>query len=279
MMVKKEILMRMRFKNYILKVLITIFSINAFIVASEAIERALVITLLPTNNIVSEDAEAITVAAFKEIEAADYEKSLELILLGIEKYPCDFSLQSFFAALLGDHSENFDGQLQMRMATRSKEIFNKLACEVASQPRREIYRFNNEYCYRFGKYKEQYENGLAMIFEYEQTEEIRQCGRSGYYYQGVGAANYAKQLLIMGDKEGALHYAQKAVVAWAQHFSYENNYYNSYVHYSLALGILGCKQDMLNALHRSAYLIQRSLDYHEFKEVIDFIQELSEIGK
>jgi hypothetical protein len=265
-------------KVFFLSFVIIGSSYSIFIIASEAIEQALAFSLLPTNNIVSEEAIAITDVAYKAIEAADYEKSLEIILLGIEKFPCDFNIQSFFAALLGDHSENFDGQLQMRMAIKSKEIFNKLACEVESQPEREIYRFKNEYCYRFGKYKEQYENGLAMITDYEKTEELlHQYGGSGYYYQGVGAANYAKQLLMMGNKKEASNYAQKAVIAWAQHFSYKNSYYNSYVHYSLALGILGYRQDMLNALNRSAFLIQRSLDYHEFKEIIDFFENFSEI--
>ena len=149
--------------------------------------------------------------------------------------------------------------------------------EIEGKPKPEIYSFKNEYFYRFGKYKEQYENGLAMIADYERTEGLlHQHGSRGYYCQGVGAANYAKQLLIAGNKVEALDYAQKAVIAWAQHFSYKNSYYNSYVHYSLALGILGYRQEMFNALNRSAYLIQRSLDYHEFKEIIDFFQKLSE---
>ena len=54
-----------------------------------------------------------------------------------------------------------------------------------------------------------------------------------------------------------------------QHFTHENDYYNSYVHYALALGILGYRTEMLRALQRSAQLINKDLTYHEFTEVID----------
>jgi hypothetical protein len=43
------------------------------------------------------------------------------------------------------------------------------------------------------------------------------------------------------------------------------------VHYALALGILGHTEEMYRALQRSASIIGRDLEYHEFKEVIDFV--------
>ena len=101
----------------------------------------------------------------------------------------------------------------------------------------------------------------------------------GYYSQGVGASNYAYQLYQEGNQTLAMVYAQKALVAWAQCFSYDNNYYNAYVHYGLTLGILGDKTEMLRALHRGAALIHQDLNYPEFKKVIEMVDKLSKHAK
>lgn len=98
----------------------------------------------------------------------------------------------------------------------------------------------------------------------------------GYYSQGVGASNYALELYQKGDKKLAQFYAQKALIAWAQCFSYDNNYYNAYVHYALSSGLLGYKEEMLRALQRSAELIHQDLNYPEFKKVIELINKVSE---
>ena len=99
-------------------------------------------------------------------------------------------------------------------------------------------------------------------------------GWGGYYSQGVGASNYAYKLYQAGNRALAMVYAQKALVAWAQCLSYDNNYYNAYVHYGLTLGILGDKTEMLRALQRGAELIHQDLTYPEFKKVIELIDKL-----
>jgi hypothetical protein len=172
--------------------------------------------------------------------------------------------------LLGDHSENFSGETKEKMEQKAKECFNKLMTELEGQEIAEMYQFRNEYFFRFSDHKNQYENGIEMASCYNTTTLPL---KNAYYYQGVGAAHYAKQLLIENKKKLALEYAQKALVAWAQHFSYENDYYNSYVHYALALAILGHKEEMFRALQRSATLINRDLTYHEFAEIITFFEK------
>ena len=101
-------------------------------------------------------------------------------------------------------------------------------------------------------------------------------GMGGYYSQGVGASNYAYKLSREGHKNLSQVYAQKALVAWAQCFSYDNRYYNAYVHYALALGVLGYKEDMLNALQRGADLIHQDLSYPEFEKVIESVNQIPE---
>ena len=110
-----------------------------------------------------------------------------------------------------------------------------------------------------------------MIEHYFDLPDMGSYGYKGYYFQGVGAANYAKQLLLEHNETLAKEYARKAVIAWAQYMSYCNDYYNAYVHYGLALGILGETKEMIRALQRGAKLIHTDLDYYEFREVIEYV--------
>lgn len=244
---------------------------------TSCVENALCINLPPTDNIVSYDAFEYMRQAFAKVEEGDYATSLEIIFEAVKKLPTNFSLQVNLATLLGDYAEcerDFDEILKERMIKKSQEIFQKLLAEVEGQSKRPFYYFQNEYCFRFAKYKEQYEFGVTRVADYWGTEEWNTRGFWGYYCQGVGAANYARDLLKQGNQRLALEYVQKAIVAWAQYFSYRNDYYNSYVHYALALGILGYKDEMMKALQHSADLIKKDLDYVEFRDVIEFVSGL-----
>jgi hypothetical protein len=215
-------------------------------------------------------------AAFKEVGGGNYSAALALIVETFEQFPCNFYVQARLASILGDYAESFSGDLKEKMINKSKAIFSKLVSEVEGQSKPDYFFFKNEYYFRFGLYKEQYELGfekLAYYLEADGGDRNKRIAFS-YYTQGVGATNYAKKLLIEGKNEQLAHeYAQKAVVAWAQHFSYHHDYYNSYVHYALALGILGYKKEMMHALTHAAQLINKDLNFHEFKNVIDFIEK------
>lgn len=259
---------------YILKIsFIAIAFFNQLLIPSAIVDRALDITLQPSDKNTSQAVSSITQKTIEHVMACDYEKALEIILLGIEQFPHSFRLQHWFATLLGDHSENFTEIVKENMEKKSKECFIKLMNEIEDQEISDIYRFKNEYFFRFADFKNQYQNGIEMV---SYCNEKSLSVVNGYYYQGVGAAYYSKQLLIENEKELALEYAQKSLAAWEHYFSYENDYYNSYVHYALALGILGYSQKALQALQHSAQLISRDLTYHEFTEVIEFLEQYAQ---
>jgi hypothetical protein len=243
------------------------------------IERALALELPPTNTGISDEANAVSKEAMKKVHECEYEKSIEITVSGLKKFPQDFTLQSDLAALLGDTSEITPETLKSRMLEKSKEMFDRLLVEAEGQPKEAYYPFKNEYFYRSKMYREQYELGIKGVADYWGTDKWKSNGVKEYYYQGVGATYYAKQFLMNGSKKHALAWAQKALVAWAQYFSYENDYYNSYVHYALALGILGYKEEMMRALERSASLIKKDLNYHEFQEVIQFIKSIQQVNQ
>lgn len=208
------------------------------------------------------------------LKANEYQIAAETVFAGLEKYPHSFALQTRLAAVLGDYAGQLSGTAQIQLIQKSKNIFGKLFQELEKQPKRDQFYFNNEYGYRFALYKQQYENGVAMIDHYFDQGNMKAYGYKGYYFQGVGAANYAKQLLLKGEKDLAVEYANKAVIAWAQYLTYYNDYYNAYVHYGMALGILGHRVEMKRALTRGAELIHTDLNYYEFKEVLDFIKKI-----
>lgn len=238
------------------------------------IERALALELPGTNTVASPEVHKISADMMQKVRESEYEQAIDITLAGLAKYPHDFELQADLASLIGDTSEITDEPLKGRMLQKAGELFERLLKELDIQPKEIYYQFKNEYYYRNAMYREQYENGIQNVAEYWGTPQWKEVGASGYYRQGVGAANYAKVLMQQQKKALALEYAQKAIVAWAQYFSYANDYYNAYVHYALALGILGYHEEMMRALQRSASIIKRDLDYFEFKEVTDFIDTL-----
>jgi len=247
-------------------------TITEDIVLKDLIEYALHLSLKSIHTKESDDAETILHRSFYEgVMKGDYKKAFEIIMDGIERFPEDFGIQTTLAILLGDFSNHFPDGLKNRMIQRSKEIFSILLPEIKDRPKHIYYWFMNEYFYRFEKFKEQYELGVTRV-----NENLNNRGFRGYYSQGVGAANYAKEQLLNGNKSIAYEYAQKALVAWAQHFSYENNYYNALVHYSMALAILGYKNEALKALEHAAELIQK--DHVEFQEIRDFIHDIEKLG-
>jgi hypothetical protein len=233
----------------------------------------LALHLEKSDTVECDEADAMERGVFQKIQAGDYYAAVEAILAGLDRFPTNFGLQARLASLIGDYAGNFDEPLKEQLIQKSKAVFDTLLGEVDNQSKRESYFFKNEYYYRFGLYKNQYELGMQKLADYWGTPEWNnRIAGSCYYVQGVGAANYARQLLIAGDEQLAFEYAQKAVVAWSKYFTYENDYYNAYVHYALALGILGHKEEMMRILLRSASMINKDLHYCEFKEVINFIE-------
>lgn len=252
-------------------------SLKNCIAKDAIIQSALDINLPTTGALASQEAYALSKQAFQKVTESQYVLAIDIVIGGLKKFPQNFTLQTDLAYLLSDCAEVSAPEflsidLKNKMMHRSDQIFNKLMKEVEKQSKAEGYRFKNEYFYHFRMHREQYELGVKRVSDYWGTADWMTAGFRGYYSQGVGAARYAQQLIQSGDKQLALDYAQKAVVAWAQYFSYKNDYYNAYVHYALALGILGYKEEMMKALEKSASLIKRDLNYFEFKNVINFIE-------
>lgn len=244
---------------------------------SKLIEEALKMELREADIGENDEANKIVDESFEAVNEGNYKKALAVIMDGIKSFPKDFSVQVWLATQIGDYSSHFEDELKERMIQKSKAIFEKLFREASQQEKRTYYWFMNEHYFRFRQYKNQYELGLEKVeFGLQSTENRDRRISSGYYSQGVGAAHYAKELLLNGNKKLALEYAQKAVIAWGQYFSYTNTYYNAYVHFAIALAILGNKEEALRALSHASEIIKK--DHVEFQEVKDFITKAEQLG-
>jgi len=70
-----------------------------------------------------------------------------------------------------------------------------------------------------------------------------------------------------GRKRFAELWARRAISAWDKFLKFKGDYYNAYVHYALAHGILGRVKEMEAALEKSARLSQKPPSYREFADV------------
>jgi len=69
-------------------------------------------------------------------------------------------------------------------------------------------------------------------------------------------------------------WAEKSISSWEQYFEYESDYYNPYVHYALAWGILGKLDKMSTALTLAQMKSGKGENYSEFVWVRKEIDKL-----
>jgi len=69
-------------------------------------------------------------------------------------------------------------------------------------------------------------------------------------------------------------WANRSIKASDIYFEVDKKYYNPYVHYALAWGILGDKNKMMKALVTSSKRCGKAMSYKEFQEVIDEVGKL-----
>lgn len=247
--------------------------------ASDFVQRLKAVQLQPVDTFIQ------TPQVYELIEKAhahiaikgNYQKALEIIIDGLDVYGNDWYLQAFFGSVVRFYAGAFTGQQRDDMIEVSQQCFTKLNYELFALSYTDMLYFTNEYAWSFGLYQEQYQAGVDLIdycWDQRLQRPIHHSGYKGYCWQGLGATYYAQQLYEQGDYDLAYEWAEKAVVAWAQYLSYKNDFYGVYVHYGLALGILGYHDEMMKALERGAKLIQKDLNFFECKNVINWVDSI-----
>lgn len=207
--------------------------------------------------------------AWRAIMDADYQKAIKILTPVYEKYPRDFRVINFYASTLADYGECQPENERKRLKKRGCELLYGLLKRLRGMSRELGYSTRNEYYYHSAQHNKQYHLGV---------ECVRAGEKRGYYSQGVGAAWHAFGHAKNGRNSLAEMWAKRSVVAWKNYFKFKADYYNAYVHYALALGILGRTKDMEDALAKSAKLSGKPKSYREFEEVRGNISLLKKVA-
>lgn len=208
--------------------------------------------------------------AWKAIMDADYGKAIKLLAPVYRKYPQDFRVIYFYASTLADYGEGRPENERKRLKKRGCYLLCGLLKRLRGVSRELGYSTRNEYYYHSAQHDKQYHLGL---------ERVRAGEKSGYYSQGVGAAWHAYGHAKNGRQHFAEMWAKRAIRAWENYFKFKADYYNAYVHYALALGILGRTKDMEAALAKSARLSGKPKSYREFEEIRGNISAVNKAEK
>lgn len=202
---------------------------------------------------------------WKEVENANYGKAISLLTPLYNRYPRDFKVAKTYAMALGDYAECLKGARRTALKNRSRRLLLGLLKKMGNLRWEWNISARNEYYYHTGQFRKQYLLG----------REAAAGGRNwGYYGQGVGAANYAYEHALTGRRRLAAVWASRAIIAWESFMRFKADYYNAYVHYALALGILGRNQDMAAALKKSGMLSGKPDSYREFAEVREKVSKI-----
>jgi hypothetical protein len=204
--------------------------------------------------------------AWKAIQVADYRKAIGILSKVYRKYPKDSRVVSFYASTLADYGYALPPKKAEALRKRACALLQGLLCRLRGVPFNLAYSTRNEYYYHSRQHDKQYHLGVEIV---ERGE------RRAYYSQGVGAAWHSYPHAKAGRWHLAKLWAKRAVRAWENLFKFSDKYYNSYVHYALALGILGRAKEMDAALLRSARLSGKPKSYREFTEVREKIAALA----
>ena len=199
------------------------------------------------------------------VDAADYRGALAVCKRGLKTWPQDFQIQSAHAAILGDYAEQLPPRRMRPLKKRCVRLLRGLVHRLRGVDATEAFRARNEYYYHSGQFRKQYLLG---------REGLSRGIARAIYSQGVGAAWHARQL-AEGRRPGqARLWARKSVKAWEAFFRTDPEYYNAYVHYALALGLLNRPEEMERALRRAGKLSGRPASFGEFQEIREIVHRL-----
>lgn len=202
------------------------------------------------------------------IALADYKNATAHAKKGLKLYPDDTVASFTYYSIMADYALSSKTKKFQEMHKDAiagmKKLLKKTSGRGISTNFKNV--MKNEYFYQTKQFKKQYELGIK---NYKLTGD-----KHNLYSSGVGGANYALELARVGKTKQAESWARKSIVAWDIYFQYDKKYYNPYVHYGLAWGVLGEKKKMMKALKDSSKRCGKPMSYKEFSEVIEWIEEI-----
>ena len=205
---------------------------------------------------------------WKFIKKAEYLKATRHAKLGLKHFPDDTIASFNYYSVMADYALSKKTKAFKEMHKEAVLGMKKLFKKTSGRGISKIFKMimKNEYYYQTKQFKKQFYLG---VHSYKRSGD-----KYDMYSAGVGAANYALELANKHNKRMAFLWAKKAIESWEIYFEINKNYYNAYVHYALAFGILGEEKKMMKALKTSAKLCKKDLSYREFTETIEAVKAI-----
>jgi hypothetical protein len=203
------------------------------------------------------------------IYRADYKEAMTLARHGLKSFPNDTIASYTYYSILADYALSNNSKKFKDMHKDAVAEMKKLLTKTSGQGMSRLSKFSlkNEFYFQTKQFKMQYHLGKRY---YDRHGEKRFL-----YSSGVGAAYVGLRLAKEGNKKLAEEWALKSVKAWELYFEYNKKYYNPYVHYAVAWGVLGNKTKMMKALKMASRLSGQPITYSEFQLTINSIDEIS----
>lgn len=196
------------------------------------------------------------------VQQAQYRKAFKHADLTWKKYPTNRFAQYHYAVTLGDCEEWAPLSEQEKNVKKAAKILRALLRRCNGAPARLIAASRNEYYWFSRQPRKQYRLG---------REQVRKGKYTGNYSIGVGAVTIAIEKHKKRDYGVAYTWASRAKDAFEKYFIESPSYYNAYVWYGQALGLLQDFDGMELAFETAAKLANRPVSYREFVKARDVV--------
>lgn len=220
--------------------------------------------------ITEKEIEKYRIKLRKLSNSAQYAKAYQFAKSLTKKYPQVLLFAYYEAVMTAEDDVNFTSkqvQLRYQLAAKKLKFLLKRTRGVSLVLRKSL---KNEY-YWFSK--QPYKQYLLGV-----KEEKLGAKRGGYYSQGVGAAQLAKNYGLSGKKKLALRWAKKSEQAWLKFFKLDANWSNSYFFYAMSLAYQDRLKDCDKAFAKAARIAKKPKNWNavlkEKKEIMKVHQAI-----
>lgn len=220
----------------------------------------------------------------------DYIAYLKAELRNLQKFPNSFVDQVCVAAILSVYSEHMQEPLRAQMQQKSQELFAKLYTEIQENRIENPTGFNKnlqgffDYSYLLAmeKYQELYVWAEEINTNQDSSDFLTKMAQ---YAQAIALTYLTKQSWQQFkannnhlEHQQAIECAKQAIPIWENYIQKDPAYFRSYADYAFVLGVLGRYEDMEQAFHVGAKLINTDLNHPDFALVqsLLFSFEISE---
>lgn len=217
------------------------------------------------------DKDKLYAVLTKLIYKADYGAAVKYLKTERKKFPNNFYIETNLATLPYENAFYLPKKQKEKAFAKAAANLKPYLKKLNGIPENNRRRTRNEYYWFSQQHMKQYKLG---------SEGVKAGNNRAYYSQGVGAANHAYKLGLLGKHKLSVKWAQIAENSWQQYFLKVNKkYFDPWTWYALAVGIQGKSQLMENALKKAATLAKISYmndpSLNHIRKMVSDVESLS----